>query len=137
MRYSGKDGSVWVAYASGHAASYSLLGVTLWSVEEECDEEDATGMDSGGYFEGIGGITKGPVTIEANYDGRQVVEALGFPDPPDIVVGSIIWVKLVQPDTKHFSGYILVTKRPKRVPVKGLVTYSIQGVFTGTYNRPS
>lgn len=133
-RRSGKDGQVWLWYASLSGASYSLLGVTRWTGDEEAEDLDATGMDSGGYSETETGILTMNVNVEANYDDSQNPAGMAYPNPPAVRAGMSVWVRLVQTDSKELYGTLKILRVNRTNPVKGLITYNFSGKLSGTYS---
>ena len=88
-RLAGTSGKVWFDVDDGgtFGATEYMLGVTKWSLTDEADVLETTGMDSAGKASFIGGVTRFSGSITVNYDddatnvqpeGRKALVALAI-----------------------------------------------------------
>ncbi len=135
-RLSCKSGKVWwdVNDSGSFSASEYMLAVQDWSLEDQCDELESTGMDSGGVAEYIDGVTRftGSVNVFWDSDATKV-------QPEALLPGRIILARLevVAGQQPRYQGYVLITGSSPRSVTTGIVSYQLRVRGTGALTRPS
>ncbi len=135
-RLAGSSGRVWFDVDDGGtfgAAEY-MLGVTKWSLTDEADVLETTGMDSAGKASFIGGVTRFSGSITVNYDDDATKV-----QPQDLAPGTIIEVQLdgVAGSQPRYKGDCVIKSAAPDVSVDGVITYTLDVQGTGTLTRPT
>jgi len=139
-RIAGTGGKVWVDIDDSGgfentAGDYEwILGVTKWSLTDEADLIETTGMDSAAKATYIAGVTRFSGSITALYDSDT-----DYVTCPEITPGSVLNVKLegVAGSQPAYTGDVVVKSCDPEVGIDGAVTYTISVQGTGTLTRPS
>jgi len=135
-RLSGKAGKVWFDIDSGGTFGVDefTLGVTKWSITDEADVLETTGMDDAGTAAYIGGVTRFSGSITCLWD-----DTADKVQPNDLAPGLLIKCKLegVAAGQPAYSGDVVIKSVQPEVTVDGVVTYTLDVQGTGTLTRPA
>ena len=121
----------------------SNLTGTKWSINIKADDLDVTNFESPIFFpafgattarayECVGGIIEADISFDAVFDSVTTP----FSSPPALYSGTTVLITL-DPDRNNiaittFAGTMLVVNVMTDASVRGIVTYSVSGKFTGS-----
>lgn len=126
---------------AGYLGRIQAAGVNLklkkWSVKDRSEDQDTTNFESGGYEEGIGGVTGADVTFSGDWNAGQNP----FDSPPALIPGTIITNCYLYINKLETQFYLFANLRiidcTIATEVPGKATYECSAKADGTFTRPT
>lgn len=126
---------------AGYLGRVQAAGVNLklqkWSVKDHSEDQDTTNFESGGYIEGIGGVTGADVSFSGDWDAGKNP----YDNPPALIPGTVIancYLYINKLETQYYLfGGLRIIDCTVETQVPGKATYSVNAKSDGTFTRPT